>query len=119
MCAKAEPEPESGITGKGDRRREKVWLSDAEKCCQVDERGREGQREGRHSTDGHLNYTVHLTLTNRVGQTALVSHFKAWLKAVQRYQRVPYIFGGKSTHYCAFQSPSSRPAKKPILEQYI
>lgn len=36
-------EPESGITGKGDGRREKVWLSDAEKRCQVDERGREGR----------------------------------------------------------------------------
>lgn len=31
VCAKAELEPESGITGKGDRRREKVLLSDAEK----------------------------------------------------------------------------------------
>lgn len=31
VCAKLGLEPESGITGKGDRRREKVCLSDAEK----------------------------------------------------------------------------------------
>ncbi len=30
-CASAELEPGSGITGKGDRRREKVLWSDAEK----------------------------------------------------------------------------------------
>lgn len=56
VCAKAKLEPESGITGKGDRRREKVLLSDAGKWCQVDEKG--GGR-----IDGQLNYTVHLNLT--------------------------------------------------------
>lgn len=31
VCAKVELEPESGISGKGDGRGEKVWLSEAEK----------------------------------------------------------------------------------------
>lgn len=44
VCAKVEREPDIGITGKGDRRREKVWLIDAEKQCQVDKR-REGRGE--------------------------------------------------------------------------
>lgn len=30
-----------------------------------------GREEGRHSTDGQLNYTVHFSLNNRVRQTAL------------------------------------------------
>lgn len=74
---------------------------------------------GRRSTDGQLNYTVQLSLTNGVEQTALVSHFKAWLKALQCYQCVPYIFRRKSKHHCASQSPCSLLTKKPILKQYI
>lgn len=44
MSAKAEIKPKSGIIRKGDRSKEEVRLSDAEKRCQVGGGGKVGQR---------------------------------------------------------------------------
>ena len=84
--------------------------------------GWKGERgEGRGGIPRMVSWTIQFTTAwlMGVGQTALVSGFKAWLKALRCYQCVPYIFWRKSTHYCAFQSPSSRLTKKPILKQHI
>lgn len=45
VCANVEIEPGSRITGESVGRREKVWLSGAEKLWQVDERGKERRRD--------------------------------------------------------------------------
>lgn len=83
MCAKEKFEPESGKARRGESREEKVsWGMQS-----VDGRWMKGEEtQGRHSTDGQSNCTVHLSLTNGVRQIASVSHFKACLKAVQHYQ---------------------------------
>lgn len=68
---------------------------------------KEGRLGKNISTDGRSNYSAQLSLTNGVKQATRVSHFKARLKAPQRYHCIPYIFRRNSAHHCVFQSPGS------------
>lgn len=81
---------------------------------QVDER-REARRDENICTDGRSNYTAQLSLTNGVKKTTRVSHFKAGLKALQRYHCIPYIFRRNSANHCVFSKPRSCKTMHPKL----